>query len=485
MSAAGLAIAAVLGVVLLCLHLLDRHLIEGRGARQRRAQGARWAARRDLRSLELAAPEPGRLVLGRHGRRLIAAERRASVVVVGPSTISLKTSGFAIPSVLEWQGPVVAASVKSDLLLRTLAQRESCGKAMVFDPAGVTGIESVKATPLSACGSWRGAMRAAHWLATSARAAGAGGLEDADFWYSAAEKLIAPLLYAAAASGKQMAEVIRWLNDGPDAEETVSDLLAESGSKDAQSAWAANWNREERQRSSIYTTAETILGAYADPRVLDASSAPEYTPAELLGGACNTLYLCAPAHEQERLRTVFAAMLCELVAVVYECSAQSGKPIDPPLLIVLDEAANIAPMPDLDVVASTGAGQGIQLVTVFQDLAQVRARYGARAETIVNNHRAKVFASGIADPETLRYVSQVIGDGEFRQRSETAGEQGRRTATVSSDYRDLAPANVVRGARPGSALLVYGHLPPAQLSLRPWFEDSELTALAEGSDHGD
>lgn len=485
MSAATLGVAAVLGLIALAVHLLDRQLAEGGGTRQRReAQGARWASRRDLRALQIAAPEPGRLTLGRAGRRLLATDKRASVVVVGPSTISLKTSGFAIPAVLEWQGPVVAASVKSDLLATTIEHRRSLGKTMVYDPAGVTGHESVQATPLSACGSWRGAMRVAHRLAASARAAGAGGLEDADFWYAAAEKLIAPLLYAAASSGGGMAKVIRWLNEGAEAEEAVSECLKETGSKEARSAWRANWNREERQRSSIYTTAETILGAYADPRVLDASSAGEYTPASLLDGKSNTLYLCAPAHEQERLRSVFAAMLSELVGVVYESSAQTGKPIDPPLLIVLDEAANIAPMPDLEVVASTGAGQGIQLVTVFQDLAQVAAVYGRHANSIINNHRAKVFASGTADPDTLAYISRVVGEGEFRQRSETAGDQGRRTATVSSEHRDLAPANVVRGAKPGSALLVYGHLPPAWLTLRPWFEDRALRQLAEGSNHG-
>src|SRR6185312_3885168 len=107
-------------------------------------------------------------------------------------------------------------------------------------------------------------------------------------------------------------------------------------------------------------------------------------------GKPNTLYLCAPAHEQERLRTLFAAMISELVAEVYERSAKTGKPLDPPLLIVLDEAANIAPLPDLDVLASSGAGQGIQLVTVFQDLAQVQARYGKRT-----NHRQQPPRQGL------------------------------------------------------------------------------------------
>jgi type IV secretion system protein VirD4 len=480
-NGAALLIAAVLAALLLGVHLLDRRLREG-GSGQRKAQSARWASRRDLRALRVAGREPGRLILGRQGRQLLAAEDRASVVVVGPSTISLKTSGFAIPAVLEWQGPVVAASVKSDLLLATIERRRQLGKAMVFDPAGVTGMRSIKATPLAGCGTWRGAMRVAHGLAGSARSSGAAGLEDADFWYSAAEKLLSPLLYAAAVSGGEMADVIRWLNDGAEAEPDVTERLSESGSAHALSAWRANWNREERQRSSIYTTAETIIGAFSDPRVLDASSRPEYTPAALLDGNCNTLYLCAPAHEQERLRTLFAAMLSELVGVVYESSAQTGKPLDPPLLLVLDEAANIAPMPDLDVVASTGAGQGIQLVTVFQDLAQVEARYGKRARTIVNNHRAKVFATGIGDPQTIDYISQVVGEGEFRHRSETRAVRGQASSTEATEYRSLTPASVVRGGRPGSALLVYGHLPPAQLTLRPWFTDRELIELAEGGD---
>jgi type IV secretion system protein VirD4 len=480
-SGAALILAVALGAIVLGVHLLDRRIREGGGAKQRRVQGARWASKRDLRELRVSKSQPGRLTLGRHGRHLLAAEDRASVVVFGPSTISLKTTGFAIPSVLEWEGPVLATSVKSDLLLRTIERRRELGRTMVFDPTGVTGIESAKATPLSGCGSWRGAMLVAHRLASSARSAGSSGLEDADFWYSAAEKLLSPLLFAAASSGGEMADVIRWLNEGAEAEPEVTErLVAAPEAKDALGAWSANWNREERQRSSIYTTAETIMGAFADPRVLDVSSRAEYTPAELLDGRANTLFLCASDYEQERLRTLFAAMISELVAVVSDISAQTGGPIDPPLLVVLDEAANVAPIPELDGLASTGAGKGIQLVTVFQDLAQVQARYGKRAQTIVNNHRAKVFASGIGDPNTLDYISQVIGEGEFRQRSETASERGSTSATEASAYRALAPANVVRGARPGSALLVYGHLPPARLSLRPWFAEPDLRDLVEG-----
>jgi type IV secretion system protein VirD4 len=479
MSAAVLLLAAALGTVALGIQLLDRRLREGPGG-ERRVQGAHWASRRDLRELRVDGPRRGRVTLGHHGRRLVAAEERASVLIVGPTTISLKTSGLAIPALLEWQGPALATSVKSDLLLATLKRRRRLGKAMVFDPTATTGIESVKATPLSACGSWRGAMQVAHRLALSARMSGSRGLEDAEFWHTAAENLLAPLLYAAGSSGGQMADVISWLNEDADADQEVRELLAEAPeSREALSAWKANWSLEERQRSSIYMTAGTILTAFRDPRVLEASARAEYTPAALLDGGANTLYLCAPAHEQERLRSLFAAMVSELVAVVYESSAQTGKPIDPPLLVLLDEAANIAPIADLDVLASSGAGQGIQLLSVFQDLAQVRARYGKHAQTIFNNHRAKVFCPGIADPDTIEFIAQVIGDGEFRQSSETAGAKGHSSSTEGSTYRRLVPANVLRGAKKGSGLLVSGNRPPARIALRPWFEDQELSELVE------
>ena len=199
----------------------------------------------------------------------------------------------------------------------------------------------------------------------------------------------------------------------------------------------------------------------------------------LLNGGHHTAYLCAPAHEQRRLQPLFATLVQEIVAHAYERSAETGKPLDPPLLLVLDECANIAPLRDLATLASTGAGQGIQLVSVFQDMAQIDAVYGRdRAPTIVSNHRAKVILSGIADPPTLEYLARLLGDEEVRQMSATSGAEGRRSTTESVAYRNLAPANVLREMRPGKGVLVYGHLAPARIALRPWFKDRRLRQLA-------
>jgi type IV secretion system protein VirD4 len=440
----------------------------------RRPRAAAWATGRELRPLLVRAPVAGRLTLGRIGGRLAAAEPRQSVIVVAP-TQSHKTTGLAVPAVLEWEGPVVAASVKSDLLRETLARRRGTGDVLVYDPTGSTGVPTSGWTPLAGCGTWGGAQRNAAWLTSSAQTT-RGALADADFWYAAAAKLLAPLLFAAAISERTMADVVRWIDMQEERE--VQGALEGAGVEAATIAAEASWRRDERQRSSIYTTAETALAAYADPGVIASADTSEITPERLLDGGAHTLYVCAPSHEQQRLRPLFATLTQTIVTAVFERAARTGRPLDPPLLLVLDEAANIAPLRELDTLASTAAGQGIQLVSVFQDLAQVRERWGTRAGSIVNNHRARIIGAGIADPDTLDYVARLLGDAEIRQRSSTTGADGQGSTTESSGFRALAPANVLREGRPGRAVLVYGHLPPAELELRPWFADRALRRLA-------
>jgi type IV secretion system protein VirD4 len=472
------ATAALLGGTIASVVLLIRRTslpvsLPQLGGTRRRVPVARWATLRDLAVLRVGEPQPGRLTLGRHGRALLAAEERQSVIAFAP-TGTHKTSGLVIPALLEWQGPALVTTVKGDVLAATIERREALGEVMVFDPTGVSGIEpSTRGTPLEAARTWSGAKKVAHWLCNSAQGS-KGGLQEADFWFATAEKLIAPLLFAAASSRRTMADVVRWLDEGPDANPAqIGKALKEAGEPAAERAWQATQNREERQRSSVYTTAEMILAAFADERVQQETEAADYTPARLLDGGMNTLYLCAPLHEQERLLPVFSTIVQELVAFVYERAA-SGGPLDPSLLLLLDEAANTAPFPGLDAVASTGVGQGLQLLSIFQDMTQLATVYGRRWPTIVNNHRGKWFGVGISDPETLSYISRVTGVAEFEQRSRNTGEKGRSSQTEGETYRDLAPANVVRERELATALLLYHNLPLAKIDLRVWFEDQRL-----------
>lgn len=480
--AAGLVVlAASVGVITIGWHLARSAATTlgggSPGRRERTDAAARWARRGELRPLRVRAPVPGRLTLGRTDGRLLAAEPRQSAIVIAP-TQSLKTTGLAVPAVLEWDGPVLATSVKTDLLRDTLARRRAVGEVIIFDPTESTAFDGQGWTPLTTCRSWHGAQQTAAALCAAARA-GTTTFADADFWHAAAAKLLAPLLFAAATVAEgSMADVVRW-TDTQEIDE-VRAALVQAGVEDALQAAQASWARDERQRSSIYTTAETVLAGYADPRVLAAAYEPDLTPERLLDGSRTTAYLCAPSHEQQRLRPLFATLIEQVLAAAYEQVARTGRPLDPPLLLVLDEAANVAAIPTLDTLAATAAGQGIQLVSVFQDLAQIKERYGTRALTIVNNHRAKLIGSGIADPDTLDYIARILGEQEITQISATAGHEGRASTTRSTTFRSLAPPHTLREATPGTALLVYGSLRPVRVQLRPWFADHMLRRLAEG-----
>ena len=97
-----------------------------------RRPGPRWAGPATRRPLGPAAPRAagrgsrpgaraaGRLALGRHRGRLLYAEERHALVAFGPPQ-SGKSAGLAVPALLEWEGPAVASSIKTDLLAATVA----------------------------------------------------------------------------------------------------------------------------------------------------------------------------------------------------------------------------------------------------------------------------------------------------------------------------------------------------------------------------
>jgi len=431
--------------------------------------GARWAKPRDLKPLLVRRPQPGRLTLGTVKGKLVATEAQHSVAVIGPAGTG-KTTGFAIPALLEWDGPVLATSVKGDLLEDTIAYRRSVGETWVFDPVGSTAEPSAGWSPLDVSSDWQGALRMAAWLASTARAGERGGLQDSDFWYAVAQKLLAPLLYAAASTEATMSDVMRWV-DLQDEEEPLR-ALHQTGQLDALQAFAASINREERTRSSAYTTAETVLAAFSDPGVLTTTTLqPRIDPDRLLDGGNHTLYICGPLHEQARLRPLFTALIEQTVARIYDRANRATDRLSKPLLLVIDEAANIAPLPDLAQIASTARGVGIQLVTVWQDFAQIQARYGSFAQTVINNHRAKVILAGVSDTPTLDYISRLIGDQQTTEESHTRNQDGKESTTQSTRHRPLAPTAALRRADTGTGVLIYGNFHPAQLKLRPWYGD--------------
>ena len=444
------------------------------GARVKRsaAGSATWATSQELRPLRVRQPEPGRVILGRAGGlagRLLAAEDCHSVLVFGPPG-SFETAGVVIPAILEWSGPVLATSVKPDVIKATRAHREHRGEVVVLDPLGSSGLAGARWTPLAFCSSWAGAQQMA---ATIAQTADLGTLGTAEhkYWKTLGQKLLAPLLFAAARDGRSMVEVLRWVDLREDSE--VAKLLADSEVDGAITAWEASQSRSDKARDSVYGTAEDLLAIYADERVQRFTSGHDLAEDAFLQGD-NTLYLYAPVHEQRRLRPLFETVAMQLVQTAQEQAARAPDGmLDPRLLCALDEAGNVAALELLPEWATTGRGQGIQLLSVWHDQAQLVHRYGDRAATILNGHRGKVFLSGLADVGALELGSKLIGDQAVTETNYTTDPTGRVAASQATSYRPLVPLEEQRRLQPGEGIVVYGHLRPARIQVRPHFTPRE------------
>ena len=88
---------------------------------------------------------------------------------------------------------------------------------------------------------------------------------------------------------------------------------------------------------------------------------------------------------------------------------------------------------------------------------------------MINNHRARMLLSGVADIETLKYFSDLVGDEETKDRTDPDAPVRRRP---------LAPPDQLRQIKPEHGLLIYGSLKPALLKLRLYFNDRKLKQAA-------
>ena len=453
--------------------------------------GAQWGSARELTALRerrwlRTGPGvvEGRLALGYRGRRLLRGEARHALVLFGPPQ-SGKSAGLAIPSLLEWEGPAVASSIKTDLYAASVRRREALGEVMVFDPYGLSPAAGSTWSPLHAAQTWDGALSTAMRMTAGAEI-DTGSVKGGGYWEATAEQRLAPLLWTAAHTGGQIASLVRWAYGQGDAElpnilhrllANAPDAQARADAEAAHDAHLAFGGLAGDTRSSIESTVQLLLRAYRSPRVQASARSCEITPERLLSGS-HTLYLIGDAHRSKLLRPLFLALLQELVDQAYHQATLRGGRLRSPLLLCLDELGNVAPLPNLAEIASTAPSHNIQLVSIFHDLAQAKSRYGEQARTVINSHRARMLLPGVADLETLRYFSDLCGDQDIR-------EPDRSGRPTSQQRRPLASPEQLRQLKANHALLIYGRLAPTKLRLRVHYHDRRLKALAHPSDRQD
>ncbi len=465
----------------------SRLLVPGRLRRT-----SRWATWRDLRPLQVRRAPPGSLVLGRRGAHLIATEAETSVLVIGP-TRSGKTSGLVVPNLLDWQGPAIVTSTKSELVDLTAAHRRSIGPVSVYDPTGEIDDRSdtVSWSPLAGCDVLDVAWTVAAWLCAGLQQGGGRGDNDWAHWAESGKLLIAPLLYTAAACDRTIVDVRDWIHcfdiDTPMA--LLIDLSSAHPSRDADPQRAIAMlnsieQRPEKERGTVFSTVMRIFSVFNERAVAASAMTSRFDPQCFLRDR-GTLYLCTPRQSPERIASLFVGILMTVVTSAYVMAArQTRGRLQPELGLFLDELANVVPIEELPGLASQGAGRGIVLMSIIQDFSQLRTRYGAdRANSILNNHGCKMVLPGISDPETTEVIAKLVGRGEYTD-VQVTNNDGRASRSYSLRQDQMASPDALRQLQEGTGVVLYRGKPPTIVRLRPWYADRKLSDLVNGAAAG-
>jgi type IV secretory pathway TraG/TraD family ATPase VirD4 len=456
--AAGTPIAVLAVVAGLAWRRTDRLRARARlGRRHYDPRGSKprdWARPRDLGDLVIRRRSSERFTFGWLDRRLLASDPEAQVCLVAPPRAG-KSTRFVVPWTLEHEGPAVVTSTKLDLFEVTSRAREKRGAVQVWDPFAPG---SACWTPIDGCEDWGAALRQGQWLAD---AVGDGEHPAARFWNSEASKLLAPLLHAAALDGQGMDTVLRWI-DRQDDDEPAARLR---GAEDPAAAHQleAVLGLDPRNRSTTFMSAGHLVQAYRYPEVLRTAQ-PGFTADEFLNGEANTLYLCASARHQRLLAPLIVAVVSAILERAKEL-ARAGDACSPPLRLLLDETANIAPLADLSQQLSEAGSQGIRFATVWQSLGQLRDRYGDAADAVLASSTAKLFMGPVTDDITRRYLDGALG--------EEPEEHGDRVT-----WRPKAGTAELQQLERDRALLINGNLPPAVIRVAPYWTLRDIKRLA-------
>ena len=445
--------------------------------------GSRWATNRE-RSLLGRQVRPDRLapdgiVLGFLQKEVLQSPREDNVLMLGVQR-SGKTSAVVVPTLLGWSGAVVATSTKEELVRLTARHRLKAAPVWVFAPLDrdqfwleSLGLRPATWNPVAdalTCGD--AAELADHFTAEGKRG-------PSSHWYLAAANLLTGLIAFTRERDGNMRSVLIELNRTALPE--YLGLAAATEDKVAADLLFAFANTPDREAGSIASTARSSLSLWIDERVALATNSSDHElDLDRLLEEGGTLYLVAPAEEAERCRPLFSALISTLLRKATRRARAEGGVLAPRLLLALDEAANVARIPRLAGYASSGPGQGIQLLLCYHDLAQIEAAYGPEeARTIWNNCRARLLLPGQGDLPTLEQFSRSIGD-ETRIYTSVQRPRGHSNRSEQRTGRPLMTVDELR--RLSSAVLVYANAPPARLELRRWDQVPAWRALVDQTD---
>ncbi|HEY3684788.1 MAG TPA: TraM recognition domain-containing protein [Streptosporangiaceae bacterium] len=414
-------------------------------------------------------PEPGHR---RTGRTVYASWEDTVLAFMGPRTG--KTTTFTVPAVLSAPGPVIATSNKADLWAATAAIREdeTGGEIWLFDPQAVTyQPQRWWWNPLLHLTTVEDADRlAGHFVLTVADE------RQRDLWGPAAQDLLAALLLAAAHTGRSLRDVTQWLTEP--GVPTPCELLDSAGFRAMAASLRGAQNGAVETRDGIYQTARTAAKCLNDEAIMawvTPGDLPEFDPGAF-ADSVDTLYLLSKS--RSAAAPLIAALTDATMRAAERRAEQAGGRLDPPLPVILDEAANICRIADLPDLYSHLGSRGIVPVTILQSYEQGTTVWGeAGMAALWGAATKKLIGAGCDSPRLARDLSSLIGQHDVPVRGVTY-QDGRPGENISLRRQEILDPAQIRALAPGTAVLLATGVKPALIDLKPWLNGPDAARIA-------
>jgi len=318
-------------------------------------------------------------------------------------------------------------------------------------------------------------------------AVGAGDKGDA-YFEPEGEALLAQYLLAAAVAGETLNTVYAWLND-PDNSAPVTALTA-AGETEVALAVRGTARLPTDQRGGVYGTSRKMCRFLTDRHILSwvCPTGPDdkrlqLNPDEFVAST-ETVY--AISKEGAGTTRALTAALTVAVAEAAERRAEASPlgRLSPPLLMCLDEVANIVRWPQLPDLLSHYGSKGIVVSAFLQSYsrgARVWGREGMDALWSACNVRG--IGKGIAETDFLKTVSLLVGDHDVASSSVSVGGHGGSRSRQLSNRREpileVADLAAIPQAR---AVVIVSGIAASLVRLRHWSARPYADLVRAGQD---
>ncbi|MCP3425828.1 TraM recognition domain-containing protein [Rothia sp. AR01] len=402
-----------------------------------------------------------------------------SVILLGPPR-SGKGFYIIINAILDSPGAVITTSTRGDNVAATLELRKKIGPCTVFDPQGRSGVKStLKWSPYQGCETAAGASKRSQVLIG---ASGLGTSSNNQEWAQQAEIILMYLLHAAALGRVRVAEFTNWCQSPALAGDAVK-ILSEAPA--ATPGWAENL------RSEVESDARTrgnkwmgVTGATAGLTIPEVAEALDPGPGEesldprTFIEQKGTLYLVGSKSGGAAIAPFLVALMDEIVDVGREMAFQlPGNRLDPPMALVLDEIANIAPWKQLPTIMADGGGVGISTLAVFQSPAQARGQWGEQdAQALIDSAILQIQLGGSNNDTELRRFVELAGQREVKQKQKSWSNQGTTHSNNLQDKQVFTVAEL-RRIPSGWGLLLNRNARPVLMKMVRWIDRKDAKEI--------